>query len=885
MLEIISRLWRRALYYVKRDQFDSDLEEEMRLHLELKVEEKFASGMDADEARRDAQQEFGNQTLLREVSREMWAFRSVETLVQDVRLGLRALAKNFSFTFVVVLTLALGIGANTAIFSLINAVLLKPLNFRDPDRLVMLWEDASKIGFPRNNLSPADYADWKARTHAFEDLAAVTDGGFNLTGEGDPLRVQYQRVTANFFPLLGVKPLLGRAFLPEEDTPDGNHVVILSHSLWENRYGGDRGVLGQDILLSGEKYTCIGVMPPGFRFIEPYIGLWVPAGFSSQELAQRHTHYLTVFGRLNPGVTQAQAEKEVQAVGQAIATEDPSLIEMIGARLFSFRNEFTGDVRGPLFVLLIAVGFVLLIACANIASLLLSRAVNRGREIALRTALGATRWRIVRQLLTESALLAILGGLAGLVMARLSFAFLGQLVPPSIATESNLALDPSVLGFALGLSLLTGLICGLVPALQASRVDLNESLKQGGRGTLSSGSRRLQGAMVVVEIALALVLLAGAGLMIQTVAHLRGQYAGMRPQNLLTLRTALSWDSSAYKYSAYPRRAAFYDQVLERVKSLPGVVSAGYSTSVPLEWKGGTNGLTIEGRLPVPGISYDANHRQVSRQYLQTLGVALREGRYFDQSDNKQSTPAVIINEAMAREYWPNERALGKRFKVQDDDGWRTIVGIVADVRQMGLDAPVKPEMYFPYQQFTEQPWFAPRDLVIRSSAEPMSLVPAVRREIQAVDPDQPVSNIRTMEEILGEEAGPRRIGMDLLAAFAGLALLLASIGVYGVLAYSISRRTNEIGIRLALGARKANILGMVVGYGMKLALAGIAIGLMASFALTRLMKSLLFGVSATDPLTFAVITIVLAAVTLLACYIPARRAMKTDPMTALRYE
>jgi putative ABC transport system permease protein len=813
----------------------------------------------------------------------------MEVLLKDVRYGIRNLLKHPGFTCIAVLTLALGIGANTAIFSVVNAVLLRALPFPDPDRLVMVWEDASFAGFPRNTPAPANYADWKSQNQVFEELAALEERSFSLTGDGEPEKIQAYGVTANLFPLLGIKPVLGRAFLPEEDKPGANKVVMLNYSLWQQRYGGERNVIGRELLLNGEKHTVVGVMPAGFQFMESYIGLWVPMAFTSEALADRGSHYLSVVARVKSSVTLAQANADIHTIQQRIAHDHPDEAGRVSAYVLPLREQLAGDVRRPLLVLLVAVGFVLLIACANIANLLLSRAASRRREMAVRTALGASRLRIVRQVLIESLLLSTVGAVGGLLLASWSFAFLQRLIPDGLALSTKLNLDLQVLGFTTLASLLTAVIFGLAPAFQASKIDLNEALKQGGGRTgLSAGGNRLRGAMVVTEVALALVLLVGAGLLIQTFLKLRDQYSGLRPENVLTLRTVLPPN----KYPAQPQRANFYKQVLERVKSLPGIVSAGYTTTVPLEWKGGTSGFYPEGRplerAMAEGLSYDANHRQVSADYLKTMGIPLREGRYLNDGDNEQTMPVALINETMARQYWPGEKAIGKRFKLGGPDAnrpWMTIVGVAGDVRQMGIEEPVKAEMYVPYQQIKDDQWFAPRDLVIRTAVDPLSIVAAARREIHQVDPDQPISNIRTMDEVLGEETASRRLGMTLLTIFAALALLLATLGIYGVLAYFVVQHTQEIGVRVALGAQRRDILRLVLKKGMLLALLGVGIGLGAAFALTRLMASLLYGVGTADPLTYAAIALLLTVVAFGACYLPARRATRVDPMVALIYE
>jgi putative ABC transport system permease protein len=807
----------------------------------------------------------------------------MDHLWQDLRYGLRMLLKHKGVTAIAVLSLALGIGANTAIFSLVDAVLLRPLPFKEPDGLVMVWEEAARIGFPRNTPAPANYADWKAQNQVFEDLAALRFGSYNLTDESEPEKVEAQAVTANFFPILGVAPVHGRGFAPEEDQPEGNRVVMLSYGLWQRRFGGDPALIGKELLLDGRQHTVIGVMPPGFQFLARETDLWLPMAFTPQELANRGGHYLTVVGRLKPGVTLAQARDDIAAITQRINQENPSRGFDLGSVVISLREQLAGDVRPVLLLLLGAVSLVLLIACANIANLLLSRGTSRYREIAVRTALGAGRHRIVRQLLTESLLLAAVGGVAGLLFAWLSFSFLKQIIPASMALNAGMRIDAKVFGFTLLLSLLTGVLFGLTPALQAARIDLNATLKQSaGRTGTGAGHRRLRGALVITEIALALVLLVGAGLLIQTFLRLRALDIGVNPENVLTLRTSLPRS----KYGELPRRAAFYQQVLERVRGLPGVVAAGYTSAVPLTWKGGTSGFTIEGHEPKPG--QDANNRQVSQGYMESMGIKLLQGRFFDDHDDAQSQPVAIINETMARQYWPGETAEGKRFKLGPLDAqvpWITVVGVVGDVKEMGLEAPAKAEMFFPYQQLPAMLWNMPRDLTVRTTGNPLGMANAVRQAVWSVDPAQPVSNVRTMEEILSEEVTQRRIAMTLLAAFAALALLLASLGIYGVLSYAVAQRTQEIGIRMALGANRRDVLRLVMSDGLRLAGAGVVIGLGASLALTHLMTRLLFGVSASDPRTLTGVSLLLLAVALLACYVPARRAARVDPMVALRNE
>jgi predicted permease len=751
----------------------------------------------------------------------------------------------------------------------------------------MVWEDASFAGFPRNTPAPANYFDWRSQQTVFDDMAALNQRSFALTGDGEPEKVSAYGVTASFFPLLGVNPVLGRVILPEDDAPEANHVVVLSYGLWQRRYGGEPNILGRELLLNGEKHTVVGVMPKGFQFLESYIGLWVPMVFGPEASTQRGNHYLTVVARMKEGVTLERANGEIQTIQRRIAQDHPGDAGRISAYVMPLREQLAGETKRPLFVLLVAVAFVLLIACANIANLLLSHAASRRREIAVRAALGASRRRIVRQLITESLLLSTSGAALGLLLAAWTFNFLRQLIPNNLALITDLHLDLPVLGYTLLISCLTGLVFSLAPTLQASKIDLNGTLKQGARSGLSGQGSRLRSSMVIAEVALALVLLVGAGLLIQTFLKLRDQYSGMQPQKVLTMRTTLS--GARYKESL--KRMAFYDQVLARVEALPGITSAGYTTSIPLEWKGGTSGFVIEGRsieqARADGLSYDANHREVSPDYLRTIGIPLRSGRYPDSRDTMDTPHVAVINETMAREYWSGEDPLGKRFKLGDpweNVPWITVVGIVGDVRQMGVDQPVKAEMYLPHRQPANN-FYAPRDLVVRTSLEPMSLSGAIRHEIQQVDPEQPVGNIRLLDDVLEEQTLARRLGMTLLTIFAGLALMLALLGVYGVLAYFVAQHTPEIGVRIALGAQQRDILGLILRRGMSLVGAGVAIGVGVSLVLTRLMAGLLYGVGAADPKTFASLALVVIAAALMACYLPARRASRVDPVVALREE
>ncbi|HLM58558.1 MAG TPA: ABC transporter permease [Pyrinomonadaceae bacterium] len=864
-----------------REAVIRDIDEEMRLHVELETEANVRRGMRPGEARRAALRSFGNFDSLRDTAYEVRGGGMMETLLQDVRFGARVLSRHKGFTAVAVLTLALGIGANTAIFSLVNAVLLRPLKYRDPDRLVMVWEDMTAIGFPRDTPAPANFADWKGQNQSFEDMAALAMRSYDLTGDGEPERLSAYGVTANFFPLLGVGPQLGRTFLPEEDAPGADKVAVISQGLWRRRFGGDPQIVGRDILLNGEKHAVVGVMPQGFQFALAGVEVWTPLALTPELAAERGNHYLQVVARLKPGVTAERADADIKAITARIVAAYPDDARALSSVVVPLHEQLAGDVRRPLTLLLVAVGFVLLIACANVGGVLLTRAAARGREIAVRSALGASRGRIVRQLLTESVLLGAAGGLLGSLLAVWAFAFLRRLIPAGLREMTELSLDAGVFAFTLALSLLAGVAFGLAPALQASKTDLNDALKQGGRSGPGAGQRRLRNSLVVAQVALSLVLLVGAGLLIRTLYRLRGQYSDLRPESVLTVRTQLAMN----RYGEHARRVAFYEGVLSRVKSLPGVEAAAYTTAVPLVWKGGGSGLTVEGRELGPGEVVNANHRQVTPDYFRALGVALKQGRPFSEQDDEGALPVAVVNEAMARAYWPGQSPLGKRFRLGEELPWLTVVGVAADVRQMGADAPVKAEMYLAYRQAAPHHFFAPRDLVVRAKAAPSDLVPGVRRAVHEVDPQQPLSSVRTLDEVLGRETAQRHTGMMLLTAFAALALLLAALGIYGVLSYFVVQHTREIGVRMALGARAGDVLRLVVGKGMALTLAGVGLGLVGALGLTRLMRSLLFEVKATDPLTFAALALLLTLVALVACLVPARRAMKIDPMEALRHE
>lgn len=806
----------------------------------------------------------------------------METLWHDIRYSFRLLARKPAFTVVALLALAIGIGANSVIFSVVNSVLLRPLPYKEPDRLVMVWEEAASLGFPENTPAPANYIDWRDQSQVFESLAATASERYNLTAAGEPEKLEGLRATASLFPMLGVEPIMGRWIDAEEDREGANRVVMLSYGLWQRRFGGDAGVLGKNITLDDQSYTVIGVMPSYFNFPARGIDLWVPAAFNQEEATSRDSHYLEVYGRLKAGVTIEQARSEMSAIAARLSEQYPNTNQGLGAVVNPLFEQIVGDVRPALLILFGAVGFVLAVACANVANLLLARAAARRKEISIRAALGAGRARLVRQFLTESVLLAVLGGIAGLALSFVSLRLLIPFIPEEINQAKDISLDFNVVLFTFGVSALTGIIFGLVPAIQASRPDLNESLKDGARDSSSATQGRLRNLLVVSEVALALVLLVGAGLLINSFARLSQIDPGFRTENLLTMNVSLP----GTRYSDRDRRAAFYDQILERIKSLPGVESAGIVTNLPLTFRGNSNFFIIEGRpeLPVDRMPL-AVTRVINPDYFRTMGIPLVGGRGIEAQDTRDSLPVVVITEATARVHWPGEDPIGKRMKMGLYDTptpWLTVVGIVKDVYQFDLTTEPWPQVYLPYTQHTS---FAPRDLVIKTTHDPLQMTAAVRNSIWEVDRDQPVSNVSTMGDIVSESLARQRFNTSLLAVFAFVAVLLAAVGIYGVMSYLVTERTREIGIRTALGADRADILKMVVGQGFKLVGAGIVLGLAGALALSRVMTSLLYGVSATDPATFVIITVVIAFVALIANYIPAYRASRIDPMKALRHE
>ncbi len=815
----------------------------------------------------------------------------MQTFLQDVRFSVRMLLKNPGFTLITAITLALGIGANTAIFSVVNAVLLRPLPYPEPDRLVFIYNTKLKM------LMEAEFLRLRDQARSLERVSLYTSTTFTLTGMGEPERISSGTASGDFFAALGAPMALGRSFRLEEEPEGQPHVVILSHDFWRRKFAANPGVIGQSLTLDGRSYTIVGVLPQGFKSplelqTAQAVELWAPPGYYPPNPCC--SHGLNVIGRLRAGQTLAQAQAETKAIIAGVAKDYPGAYPKDGSKqtlLKPLTTEIVGDLRRALWVLLAAVVFVLLIACSNVANLQLSRGEQRVSEIAIRTALGAGRGRIIRQLLVESLLLAVIGGGLGLLLASWGLGLLPALGAEKIPRLQEITLDARVLGFTLAMSLLTGVIFGLAPAFQAVKFDLHTSIKVGKEGARASasakGRRRLRNAMVVTEVALSLVLLAGAGLLIRSFWRLQQVDTGFRTEQLLTMR--LFPPESTYPNDL--RAATFYEDLLQRVGSLPGVKDAAAASGVPIGGRNAGTAMQTEGR---PG-SRGAQFRVVSPGYFRTLGIRLVRGRFLGDSDQEQTTPVAVINETMARAYWPNEDPLGRRIRLLDAPPQRaktvflTVVGVVADAKNDSLTEAAGKEAYVPMRQRTVaiagMGYARQMTLAVRTSVEPMNLANAIRQEVWAIDRNVPITEVRTMEQILATVTEQPRFNTILLGIFAALALILAGIGIYGVLSYSVTQRTREIGIRIALGARRGDVLRLVVRQGMLLTLLGLAIGLAASFALTRLMIGLLYEVSATDPVTFALIALILTGVALVACYLPARRATKVDPIVALRCE
>jgi predicted permease len=887
LLPRLASLWRNLLH---KDRAEQELTEELRTYLEMLIEMKINEGVNPAKARRAALIELGGFEQVKERVREVRMGHYLETLWQDLRYSARMLRKNPSFTVITVLTLALGIGANTAIFSVVYAVLLRPLPYQEPERLTLLWTKLDKIGLEQNWVSEPEVLDFREQSQLFESFGVVQGSSFILTGDGEPEQLTGAEVSTNFFSLLGAKIKAGRDFAPDEEIPGAPQVAIISHGFWQSRFGGEQSVIGSTISLSGRPTSVIGVLPAGFALMVPpealvpaNVDVWIPyaVDYAKQE---RDSHGLTVIGRMKPGVTLAQAQEEMNGIAARLY---PLHYTHTGfeVKVVSLHGDLVKKMRPALLVLLAAVGFVLLIACANVANLLLGRAAAREKEVAIRAAMGAGRMRLLRQLLTESLMLSLLGGAVGLGLAVWGVEALLALSPADLPRIDEVSINVRVLAFTFAVAVLTGVLFGLIPALKASRINLTQSLKEGSRSVAGGASQRLRGLIVVAEIALSLVLLVGAGLLMRSFSRLTQVDPGFDAHNVLTMKMTVP--RSKYKDGA--ATASFYRQLIERIQALPGVESAAAISHLPLsgDYWGGT--LTFEGVTANAEranlASFEVDQRVITPDYFTTMRTALLEGRFFTTQDVRGKPYVAIIDETLARRLWPNASPLGHRVTFgrfpDKPETWIEIVGVVRHIRHHRLEAEVREQVYYPHAVAS----FSGMTLAIRTASDPLNMVGAVSDAVRSLDRDQPVYRIRTMSELVAGALAPARFTLLLLLIFAGVAAVLAVVGIYGVMSHAVAQRTHEIGVRMALGAQVSDVLKMIVSQGLRLVAVGIAAGLLGAFLLTRLMVSLLYDVSATDSTTFVVISAMLAGVALGACFVPARRAAKVDPMVALRYE
>jgi len=802
---------------------------------------------------------------------------------RDLRFGLRLLTKSPGFTAVALATLALGIGAATSIFSVVDAVVFKPLPFRDPDRVLTIWEKNPSLNRFRMAVAVGNFRDWSQQARTLEGIAGVYDATVNLTsgpnGRVDPEELKVERVSASLFPMLGVQPIIGRAFRPEEDRPGHGNFALLSHSLWERKFGADRSIAGKTIGLRGQPYLVVGVLPAGFAVLDPSVDVYVPLALNANDPRFAGARMLMVTARLKPGATLEQAKQEMEIIGARLELSNPAVDRGWRPNLFRIQDQLSGNVRKAMWVLLGAVSFLLLMACVNVANLLLARGAMRQKEIAIRAALGATRGRLIAQFLCESVLLSLAGGALGLALARGSVALVAAFGPASIPRLTQATVDGRLFLFALAVSALTGILFGIIPAIQGSRTNMHAALTEAGRGgTAGRAARRLRSALVVAEIALALLVLIGAGLLLRSFARLRRVDPGFRSEGVLTLRVPLGGGRN----NANERRVAFFAEVSDRVAALPGVRSVGAVSALPLTGLGGGTVFWIDGRpTPPPERRPLGLTRGVTPGYFGAMGIPLIEGRFFNAADTAASQPVAIIDQALARRFWPQGGAIGGRLITDANDNVEEIVGVVGTAKPDKLEGDDWPTIYMPYSQKHDQTMI----LTVRTAGDPMAAASAVVRAVHAMDAEQPVADVRPMDHVVDEAVSGVRFNAVALAIFAAIAFLLAAIGIYGVISYDVTARTNEIGIRMALGAERGDVIMLVLGQGARLAAYGIAIGLLAAFGLTRLMQPMLFGVSPMDFETYAAIAALLGAVALAASYLPSRRALALDPLTALRHE
>jgi predicted permease len=865
----------------RRHRLESEVDEELRFHLEARVRDNLAKGMAQTDARQDALRRFGGRLQAGEKTRDADVLVWLEIIGKDIRFAFRNLRKNPGVIAVAVISLALGIGANTAIFSAIHAILLRPLPYHEPGRLAILWMDNRRLGLHEDLTSYPNYQDWK-KNRVFEDLAAFVPTDGILTGLEEPARVPDAVITANLFSVLGVQPALGRAFKHEEEQAEGDRVVILSHGLWQRQFASDPQVLGKTLELNGRPCQIVGVMPASFAFPSKETQLWKPLAQSPNLLRNRGGFFLSVAGRLKPGFTWPQARSEMSAIGLRLEQQYPGVDKGYGIWVVPLLDQVVGTTRQALLVLLGAVAFVLLIACVNVANLFLGRGAVRGREIAVRAALGAGRGRLVRQLLTESTVLSVMAGGVGLAIAFWGIRGLVLLAPKDLPRLDEIAINGQVLAFTLAVSLVAGILFGMVPALRISRVDLNEALREGGRS--QSGGKRLRyvrSGLTVAEVAFSMILLTGAGLMIRSLLNLQVIRPGFLTENVLTWRVS----PSRTKYPQAPQVENFYSTLLGRLQAIPGVQGAAMVTNVFLSSTPDSGGFAVEGRpAPPPEQQIEATVDSISPNYFRTLGVPLIRGRFFDEHDGAASLPVVLINETMARRFWPDEDAVGKHFKFGDPDSkipWLTVAGIVGDMRRQGMEKGARCETFLPMAQ-------APArgvTLVVHTSSDPSKVAGMVRDAVRELDKSAVLFERSTIAGQIGESLAQRRFETLLLGLFSMLALVLATVGIYGVVFQSVSQRINEIGIRVALGAQKSSLLRMIVGEALGMVFLGAVTGGLAAFAISRALSSFLYSVTAADPLTYLVVALLLSVAAVLASVIPARRATNVDPIHALRYE
>ncbi len=821
---------------------------------------------------------------------------SIFAMVNDWRLGLRVLARNPGFACIAVAALALGIGANSAIFSVVNAVLLRPLEYPDPGRIAIVWDTNPHINLGITLLPPTipNFLDWKAENRSFERMASVTSENVNLTGMGDPERFTAARVSADFFPIMGIAPMLGRTFRPEQDREGAGCAAVLGFGLWRRRFGSDPSAVGRSVRLNGQSCVIEGVMPKGFEFpksaeMPTYFGfgekteVWIPSAYSARQLRNRGSHTIFVIARLRRATPLARADAEMKGIAARLEQKYPNDNSGWSAGVQPLQQHIVSGVRPALLVMQAAVAFVLLIACANVANLLLARAAGRHKEMAIRTAIGAGPRQLARQLLVESLILALLGGAFGLLLSIWGVKAFASLAPSNIPRVRDASLDFTVLAFTLAISLATGILFGLVPAVQAVRADVNATLKEGGKSSAARGSRRLRSVLVLGEVTTATLLLAGAGLLIRSFLKLENVDPGFRPEKILAMDIPLP-DSEMYRGPG--KKAAFFEQLLQRYTALPGVAGAGAISALPLAGGEEVELVTVEGRPAPKSVSEAAlgDLRVVTPGYFAVMGIPALKGRVNSERDTRDSVQIAVVDQVMASTYWPGADPVGRRFKLGDQNSkapWLTVVGVVGSVRHSGLHAVMRPQFFLPHRQFD----WSSMTVVLRTAADPTSVVPVLKKEVRAVDPDQPIAKIMTVESVLADSVALPRFRTLLLGVFAALALLLAAVGIYGVVSYTVSQRTREIGLRVALGAARGTILRMVFRQGISLALGGVCCGLAAAFGLTRLLSGMLYGVGATDPATFAEVSVVLIVVAAAASYLPARRALRVDPVVALREE